>query len=234
MTMNEIGNYIIRDINLRANERYRLSNQYYNATNQRLDLLDRESVQNFDNFYNERRIIGRTVFEELEQRGFNVMDRNCLELGHNIYDSIGINYDTRVIEENPRPLYRYDRGRHTPRGYKRFSYGTRDNDIHVTGYVDIGTHHEIIVPEELDISSISSYILLNPQSRHYEEIFTNMFNTGRENVFYGYYGNMNDQDRLEHLRSLRDLLSQNDTYMINIENENDYCYVLCRRHNRRR
>ena len=85
-----------RDIRVRLN----LTGQYRRENGESFLFFNRESVERFERFYERRNFIGRLIFNRLRELGYNLTDHRTLELFGNIYDSIGINFDTSVIDRN--------------------------------------------------------------------------------------------------------------------------------------
>lgn len=232
--------FISKNIDQYFLEKNRLSEQYFSATGEKINYFSKNSMLDFDNFYDERREIGKSLFQLLEE-DYSVMESSSLELGHSLYDSIGILYDTSVLFSDPRLLIDLGYENHLIGSFKRYGYGYQNNiignynkdldysknDINIIGFNPMIDKPGILLPTSIDCSMIDTIILLNARTLTEDEVFRDMF-FHYNKAIYGYYGSIYDRDRLEHLYLIENLMRENEIDFINIEDNKKYYYVLKR------
>ncbi len=214
---------ILRSTNTRAFELFNLREQYQRATGEELNITNRHSVKHVLDFYSRRQTIGLSLLAELANRRYNVIDRSCMEIGHSIYDSLGIKCNNTIITSDPIGLIKYNPWNQTPIGYKRFNLSAKGK-ISLTGTKTISETRGWTIEEEIDLSSITSFLLLNPITSEQTQLFVDIFNANDREVFFGYYGFNSDIDQAQHLEEVKELSQQAE--LINVDINGGYGYVL--------
>ena len=235
-----------------------LNAQYFRATGESYSLENPESQARLISFYDERREIGRNLFRELRRNGHNLTNDRTLELFAGEIDSIGVLFNTRVVDRDVSPLrINYNSNILRVRMQRENTYnnilvnnyllnhdatyfriGTWDNHARVlfefetTRYSRTGSC-ERIVSSDVDLSNYDRYVLLNPRDIEEEIVMRNLINSN-DNAYVGYFGSNNDLDRCEHEEAIRNLQETTGAQLIaNLSLDNGYAYILRNRSRRR-
>ena len=239
-------------------DNFYLNTQYFRATGERYLLENPERQARFVSFYEERRQLGRNLFRQLRRQNHNLTNDRTLELFAGEIDSIGVLFNTRVVDRDVSPLrINYNSNILRVRMQRENTYnnilvnnyllnhdatyfriGTWDNHARVlfefetTRYSRTGSC-ERVVSCDVDLSDYDRYVLLNPRDREEEIIMRNLINSN-DNAYVGYFGSNNDLDRCEHEEEIRNLQETTGAQLLaNLSLDNGYAYILRNRSRRR-
>lgn len=212
-----------------------LCGQYLREVGECYLFFNRESNRKFNEFYQRRRNIGRMIFRQLRARGYNLTDRRTLELFANIYDSIGIEFSTAVVDRNTYELKNNHSRNNMDNRYNDYSIYTKGEDLIVAGgtmvYQGKGRQARMEY-RNLDLDEFDNFVLLNPRNGRQQRMMRNLLDTNR-NVIVGYFGDTSDRCMDNHREQIETLQEETNTEIIeNVGINNSYAYILT--NNRRR
>jgi len=208
-----------------------LNTQYNRDSGNRYLFFNRESSEDFERFYENRRRLGRMIFRRLRDRGYDLTSRDTLELFANIYDSVGMDFDTRVVDGDTR-LLRRDHSNNVISRYNDYHVFMFGNRIFIIGEeqrcsVKIGHY---TVSHNISLNGIDNYVLMNPRNSRERRIMNRLINSNN-NAVVGYYGNINDENRERHLEQMESLQEETGAELItDLDINNGYAYVLTNRY----
>ena len=208
-----------------------LNTQYNRDSGNRYLFFNRESSEDFERFYENRRRLGRMIFRRLRDRGYDLTSRDTLELFANIYDSVGMDFDTRVVDRDTR-LLRRDHSNNVISRYNDYHVFMFGNRIFIIGEeqrcsVKAGRY---TVSHNISLNGIDNYVLMNPGNSRERRIMNRLINSNN-NAVVGYYGNINDENRERHLEQMESLQEETGAELItDLDINNGYAYVLTNRY----
>ena len=214
-----------QDIRTRLN----LTGQYRRENGESYLFFNRNSVESFERFYQRRNYIGRLIFNRLREMGYNLTDHRTLELFGNIYDSIGVNFDTSVIDDNTELMRR----NHENNMVSEFD--EYDIDI-IDGVLDLeslevlrGTEKNWTIRHRIPPSYYHNFVLLNPRN-NYERRFMRELLNSHYPCIVGYFGDEADMDLNSHREEVNILENNTNGHLIqHIDVDNGYAYILTNR-----
>ena len=201
--------------------------QYFKESGERCFFLSKERNKQFISFYEDRRNIGRIIFEGLRTKGYDLTDKHTLELFANLYDSIGILFNTRIVDRDT-TLLRKVYSSNIIGEYNSYSIGIIDNKLYVDGNIIYHSPKGINqkIPFPIDLNNIRKYVLLNPKNIREERIMKSLLNC-ECNAVVGYYGNLNDRNIKKHENIIRALQEKTNAELISgLSTNNSYAYIL--------
>jgi len=194
-------------------------------------MFNRRSAEEQERFYENRRRLGRMVFRRVRDRGYDLTSRNTLELFANVYDSIGMDFNTRVVDRNTRSLRR-NHHRNVISRYDDYHVIMLGNRIFVIAEeprcsIKVGYY---TISHNISLNSIDNYVLMNPRNMR-ERLFMNRLINSNNDAVVGYYGDINDSDRERNLDRIQRLQERTGAELItDLDINNGYAYVLTNRH----
>lgn len=218
MTLNSI-----RDI-------YVLSEQYHRETAN--SILSRNGIRSFEEFYQRRNIIGQLVFEELRKRGYNLTSRRTLELFSNIYDSIGQNFSTYIIDHNTSSL-RENHGNNLISEFDKNSVYLNNGELSINSTeIFRGVDRTYHIDHRMDPNIFRYFAIFNPRNNEELRMMRELLNSNYICIT-GFFGDINDLDIRRHQTDINILENNTDGVIIpNINVDNGYAYILTNRETR--
>jgi len=207
-----------------------LSGQYHRETGNYITC--RNSIHSLEEFYQRRNIIGRLVFEELRSKGYNLTNRRTLELFANIYDSIGQNFDTYIVDSNTSSL-RENSSNHLISEFDDYNIYMHNGQITIRAIETIkGVHRTYKISHEINPNSFRCFTLFNPRNKNELSMMRELLNS-RYKCIVGFFGEQSDLDIRRHQIETNNLEENTNGVIIpNISVDNGYAYVLTNRQRR--
>lgn len=214
-----------QDIRARLN----LTGQYRRENGESYLFFNRDSVERFERFYQRRNYIGRLIFNRLREMGYNLTDHRTLELFGNIYDSIGINFDTSVIDSNTE-LLRENHENNMVSQFDDYSIGISNGNLNLNSVEEIGGRQRSwTINHRIPPSYYHNFVLLNPRNS-FERRFMRELLDSRHPCIVGYFGDEADMDLNSHREEVNILENNTNGHLIqHIDVDNGYAYVLTNR-----
>lgn len=209
-----------------------LSKQYKRETAN--SILSRNGIHSFEEFYQRRNVIGQLVFEELRKRGYDLTSRRTLELFANIYDSIGQNFKTCIIDHNTSSL-RENHGNNLINGFDEYHVYLNNGKLLIDS-IEIfkGSNKTYHISHKIDPNIFRTFALFNPRNNEELRMMSNLLNSNYPCIV-GFFGDENDLDIRGHQIDTNILENNTNGVIIpNINVDNGYAYVLTNRQTRRK
>lgn len=181
-----------------------------------IHINSKEFLLEFGAWLKEYKKASEEYLEILDYYGLKYDNSFCAEVGKNQYDSIVMDYKTKIITQNLSDFKKIE------------------SDRLIEGNVIIKKATPILVrpnKEDTEILSqfINTYMIHNPYSPENIKGWDKIHNLGENNIIMGVFGNLNDKDKnskIEELIQFRDKLIV-DSFIEEYETIQDmYCYVI--------
>lgn len=209
--------------------RLNLAEQYRRENGESFLFFNRDSMDRFERFYQRRNRIGRLIFNRLRERGYNLTDRHTLELFGNIYDSIGINFNTSVIDGNTE-LMREDHENNMVSEFDDYSIDMFNGILDLESLeIYRGTQRDYTFRHRIPPSYYRNFVLLNPRNSSERRLMRDLLDS-RYHCVVGYYGDEADMDLDSHREEVNILENNTNGHLIqHIDVDNGYAYILTNR-----
>ena len=195
----------------------KIINQFASAKGKNeIHINSKDSLLEFGAWLKEYKKASEDYLEILDYYGLKYDNSFCAEVGKNQYDSIIMDYKTKIITQNLSDFKKIE------------------SDRLIEGNVAIKKATPILVrpnKEDTEILNqfINTYMIHNPYSFDDINGWENLHNLSENNIIVGVFGNLSDKDRNEKLEALtqfRNKLIKNSFIEEYETNQDMYYYVI--------
>ena len=203
-----------------------LTGQYKRATGEDFLFFNKRSSEVFNRFYQRRRAIGNIIFEQLRRRGYDLTDSRTLELYANIFDSIGIDYDTSVIDSDT-SLLREEHANNLVSEHDQYDVRLIDGELSIDSIEEYnGTDRNWSIRHSINPNRYNSYVLLNPRNESERRLMVELLDSNYPCIV-GYYGDEADMNLERHRTDINIMENNTRGHVIpHINVDGGYAYIL--------